>query len=208
MLIKKSEVVILGIVFVLIGTFSLFNGLFIRKDLEIQKIFDNYLYALNRIVEAKNIATRDIAETYRKMDTDNINQTSEEFKRSLTYSGVLMSGYTEINIKYQLAKNKLDTIKNLEMEDSIFDLTQALILYIEINNEAIKFYRHLQNTYLYNQKDNYQEGNDPNVNTAFYLLEGSFAKMDKIVFGDWGTNLDRKNTDDYQNFRDVILTID
>jgi len=169
--------------------------------------FDDYIYALNRIVEAKNIAMKDMAETYRKMDFENTNKTSAEFKKSLAYTSELISEYKEINVKYQLAKNKLDTIKNLEMKDSIFDLTQALILYTEINNETIKFNQHLYSVYILNQKDDYQEGNKPNVNTAFSLLGDSFTKMDKVISGDLGTYLDSKNTDDYRNFRDIILTV-
>lgn len=172
-----------------------------------KKDFEDYIYALNRVAEAKNIAMKDVAETYRKMGTENTNQTVEEFKRSLIYTDMLISEYKEINVKYQLAKNKLDTIKNSEMKDSIFDLIQALILYTEINNETIKFYQHLQNTYLYNQKDNYQEGNKPNVNTAFYTLEDSFAKMDKIISGDFGAHLDNENIDEYKNLRDIILEV-
>jgi len=169
--------------------------------------FDDYIYALNSIAEAKNIAMKDMAETYRKMDSGNTNKTSAEFKKSLAYTNELISEYKEINVKYQLAINKLDTIKNLEMKDSIFDLTQALILYTEINNETIKFNQHLYSVYILNQKDDYQEGNKPNVNTAFSLLGDSFTKMDKIISGDFGTYLDSKNTDDYRNFRDIILTV-
>ncbi|MCK5413645.1 MAG: hypothetical protein KAI57_04735 [Candidatus Pacebacteria bacterium] len=183
-----------------------------NTDLSVQlspnkESFDDYIYALNRIAEAKNITMKDMAETYSKMDTGNINKTMEEFKNSLIHTGELITEYEEINIKYQLAKNKLETIENKEMKDSIFDLTQALILYTETNNETIKFNQHLQNIYLYNQKDNYQEGNKPNINTAFYLLEDSFAKMDKIISGDFGTYLNSKNIDDYQNLRDIILTV-
>ena len=145
--------------------------------------FDDYIYALSRIAEAKNIAMKDMAETYRKMDSGNTNETSAEFKKSLAYTNALISEYKKINVKYQLAKNKLDTIKNPEMKDSIFDLSQALILYTEINNETIKFNQHLYSVYILNQKDDYQEGNKPNVNTAFSLLEDSFTKMDKVISG-------------------------
>ena len=162
---------------------------------------------MDRIAEAKNIAMKDMAETYRKMDAGNTNKTEAEFKSSLAYTSQLISEYKEINVKYQLAKNKLDTIKNSEMKDSIFDLTQALILYTEINNETIKFNQHLYNVYILKQKDDYQEGNKPNVNTAFSLLEDSFVKMDKIISGDFGTYLDSKNTDNYQNRKDIILTV-
>ncbi len=170
--------------------------------------FDDYIYALNRIAEAHNIGMEDMKETYRKMDTGNISKTTEDFKKSLVYTNELISEYKEINVRYQLAKNKLDTIKNLELKDSIFDLTQALILYTEINNEKIKFYQHLYSVYILNQKDDYQEGNKPDVNTAFSLLEDSFTKMDKVISTDFGAFLDSKNMDDYRNFRDIILTVD
>ena len=111
-----------------------------NTDLSVQlspnkESFDDYIYALNRIAEAKNITMKDMAETYSKMDTGNINKTMEEFKNSLIHTGELITEYEEINIKYHLAKNKLETIENKEMKDSIFDLTQALILYTETNNE-------------------------------------------------------------------------
>lgn len=172
-----------------------------------KKDFEDYIYALARIAEAKNIAMKDMAETYRKMDAGNTNKTEAEFKNSLAYTSQLISEYKEINVKYQLAKNKLDTIKNSEMKDSIFDLTQALILYTEINNEAIKFNQHLYNVYILKQKDDYQEGNKPNVNTAFSLLEDSFTKMDKIISENFGTYLENRATDDYQNLKNIILAV-
>jgi len=172
-----------------------------------KKDFEDYIYALARIAEAKNIAMKDMAETYRKMDAGNTNKTAQEFKNSLVYTSQLISEYKDINVKYQLAKNKLNTIKNSEMKDSIFDLTQALILYTEINDETIKFNQHLYSIYILNQKDDYQAGNKPDVNTAFSLLEDSFTKMDKIISGNFGTYLDSQNIGNYQNLRDVILTV-
>lgn len=170
-----------------------------------KKDFEDYIYALARIAEAKNIAMKDMAETYRKMDAGKTNKTAQEFKDSLAYTSQLISEYKDINVKYQLAKNKLDTIKNPEMKDSIFDLTQALILYTEINDETIKFNQHLYSVYILEQKDDYQAGNKPDVNTAYSLLEDSFTKMDKIISENFGTYLESKNTDDYQNFKNIIL---
>lgn len=167
-----------------------------------KKDFGDYIYALDRIAEAKNIAMKDMKETY-----DKIEKYGDTVRGGAVYSDTLISQYKEINVKYQLAKNKLDTIKNSEMKDSIFDLTQSLILYTEINNEKIKFYQHLYTVYILEKQDNYQRGDEPSVNTAYSLLEDSFAKMDKIISGDFGTYLDSKNTDNYQNRRDIILTV-
>jgi len=164
--------------------------------------FDDYIYALARIAEAKNIAMKDMKQTY-----DDIEKYGDTVKGGAVYSDTLILQYKEINVQYQLAKNKLDTIKNPEMKDSIFDLTQSLVLYTEINNETIKFYQHLYTVYILERQDNYQAGDKPNVNTAYSLLEDSFAKMDKIISGEFGNYLDSKNTNDYQNFRNVILTV-
>jgi uncharacterized protein with HEPN domain len=167
-----------------------------------KKDFEDYIYALTRIAEAKNIAMKDMKQTY-----DEIEKYGDTVRGGAVYSDTLISQYKEINVKHRLAKNKLDTIKNSEMKDSIFDLTQSLILYTEINNETIKFYQHLYTIYILEKQDNYQTGDKPSVNTAYSLLEDSFAKMDKIISENFGTYLESKDTDDYQNFKNIILAV-
>lgn len=167
-----------------------------------KKGFEDYIYALDRIAEAKNIAMKDMKQTYNEIE-----KYGDTVRGGAVYSDTLISQYKEINVKYQLAKNKLDTIKNTEMKDSIFDLTQSLILYTEINNETIKFYQHLYTIYILEKQDNYQRGDKPSVNTAYSLLEDSFVKMDKIISGNFGNYLESKSTDEYQNLKGIILAV-
>ena len=144
---------------------------------------------------------QDLKQTY-----DAIEKYGNAVKGGAVYSNVIISQYKEINTKYQLAKNKLDTIENLEMKNAIFDLIQALTLYLEVNEETIKFYQHLHRVYILNEKDDYQGGNKPNVNTAYSLLENSFVKMDKIILDSIGNFLDDQNKERYQNYKTIILS--
>jgi hypothetical protein len=165
--------------------------------------FDGYLYALNRLAENKNIANNDVKQTYNKIE-----RYGDTVKGGAVYSGALIEQYKEINVNYQLAKNKLDTIKSPELNDSLFDLTQSIDLYTEINNETVRFYQHLNSVYILNKQDNYQAGNKPNINTAFLLLKESFSKMDSIISGDYGAYLSTQNIDNYKNLRNIILSVD
>jgi len=175
------------------------------KTAKLNSDFEKYNYALDRMVEARKISSGRLQEIYDKIDPENNSNTLED---TAIYADSLISQYQEINDKYRLAKNKLDTIKDSEIENAIFDLTQALIFYTEIYEETIKFYRHIENEYLNEVKDDYQKGSAPEVNTAFFIMKNSFNKIDNYILGDTDNHLNNEYINRYKKSKQIILHVE
>ncbi len=183
------------------------NNVINNKNTKLNADFEKYIYALDKMVEARHITDNEIAETYNKMDAKNVLKTNEEFKKSLIYTEELIQEYQEVIIKDRLAINKLNTINNSEIKNAIFDLKQALIFYTETNEETIRSNQYLKKTYIDKQEEYYQKNNVPEVNTAFFLLKDSFSKIDKFISSDTTNRLNIGNINRYKESKLIILDV-
>lgn len=171
----------------------------------VKEDFESFIYALDRVVLADGI-NADLNEIYKKMDLENINKKSkEEFTKSIALSGELVSKYKDIDTHYQLARNKLDTIKSPEMESIVIGLKNAIFSYTLSNRDKIEFSQHLYNTYVLEQKDDYSKGNELDISVSYLIFENSFKEMDKLVFGNFSSYIDDVDREHYQYVKDYIL---
>lgn len=214
---------IIGVLLILIVVIIIILNLFLAKpveknrsnnDLTLQNTLlkndtDGYIYALNQVAEAKKIYRLNKSEIERQMDFGNTNISVARLQKEAIFANdQVIPIYSEINLKYKIAINKLETLGSPELKDAIFDLKQALLLLIEQKEQSIKFFQNMYTKYVLKKEINYQNSSILSSIDANNFLKTSFAKIDKIASDNVGEFMDNKTRDEYINLKYLILSAD